>query len=166
MVVHEAHDAHREALGRGHHAVGEGERLLARDRRGRGCRAEALELALGERAEHDDAVGEARGDRRRGVADRRRAAATAAAPLHVGEAQLGQAEGGGQARRVIAVVAVGGEAVDLAGVDPGVLAGAQDGPERQLELRLRRLAVLVVRGLADADDGDLTTESALAHVSR
>ena len=64
-----------------------------------GAGAEALELTLGERAEDDDAVGVARGDRRRRVAHRRRAAAPAAAPLHVGEAQLGQAEGGGQARR-------------------------------------------------------------------
>ena len=131
---------------------------------GRRCRAEALELALGERAEDDDAVRESRRDRRRGIADRRRSAAATAAPLHVGEAQLGQAEGGGQARGIIAVIAVGGEAVDLAGVDPGVLAGAQDGPERQRDFRLRRLAMLVVGGFAHADDGDLTSESALSHV--
>jgi len=86
--------------------------------------AEPLELPLGQRAEDHDAVGEPRRDRRRGIADRRRSAATTAAPLHIGEAELGEAEGGGQARRVIAVIAVGGEAVDLAGVDAGVLAGA------------------------------------------
>ena len=52
------------------------------------ARAEALELALRQRAEHHDAVGLAGDDRRGGIAHRGRTAAAAAAPLHVGEAQL------------------------------------------------------------------------------
>src|SRR5207248_10960169 len=97
-------------------------------------------------------------------ADRRRAATPAAAPLHVGEAQLRQPERGGQPRRVVPVVAVRGEAVDLARVDPGVVRGAENGLERQLHLGSGRLAVLVVRRLADPDDRHLASERLSRHV--
>src|ERR1700730_9341543 len=82
------------------------------------------------------------------------------APLHVGEAELGQAERGGEPRGIVAIVAVGGEAVHLARVDPGVLAGAQDGPQRQRDLRLGRPPVLVVRRLADPGDRDPSPDGA------
>ena len=126
--------------------------------RGRRRRAEALELPLRERAEHHHAVGVAGGDRRRRVADRCGAATTAAAPLHVREAQLGQAQRRGQPGGIVAVVAVRGKAVDLARIETGVLAGGEDRPQRQLHLGLRRLAVLVVGGLADAGDGHVTSD--------
>jgi hypothetical protein len=106
VVVHEAHDPHGEALGRGDEPIGEGERRLARHRAGGGRRPEALELALGQRAENDDAVGIASGDGRGGISHRRRTAAVSATPLHVGEAPLGQPERRGQPRWVVAVVAV------------------------------------------------------------
>src|SRR6185503_15074661 len=125
--------------------------------------AEALELPLGEGTEDHDAVGQAAGDRRRRVADGGGATTAAAAPLHVREAQLGQAERGGDARGIVAVVAVRGEAVDRARLEPGVRARVQDGVERQLELGLGRAAVLVVRRLADTGDGDAPAQRALAH---
>src|SRR5215471_18127914 len=56
---------------------------------------------------------------------------------------------------IVAVVAVRGEAVDLTRLDARVGAGAEDGLECQGELRVRRLPVLVVRGLPDASDGGL-----------
>ena len=41
---------------------------------------------------------------------------------------------------------------------PGVRAGREDGPQRELELGLGRLAVLVIGGLADAGDGHVTSD--------
>ena len=75
--------------------------------------AEAAELALCQRAKHDHAFGLAGGDRGRGVGDGARAAAAAAAPLHAGEAQVVDAERGGQPRRVAAIVAERREAIDV-----------------------------------------------------
>ena len=93
---------------------------------------EAAELALGQRAEHDDALGLAGGDGGGRVGDGARAAAAAAAPLHGGEAELVAAERGRQARRLVAVVAVRREAVDVARVDPGVGACLQHRVEASL----------------------------------
>ena len=163
VLVQEAHRPHGVALRGRHHAVGRVEGILARGGAARRRRAEALELALRQRAEHHDAIGHAAGHRRRGVADGGRAAAPAAAPVHVGEAQRRQAERRGEPRRVVAVVGVGGEAVDAARIDAGILAGCEDRLQRQLELRHRRLAVPVVGRLADARDRDLAAKSALAH---
>ena len=70
-------------------------------------------------------------------ADSRRAAATPSAPLHQADAQLVDAESRGETRRVRAIVAVGGEAVDAMRIDAGVLAGRQDCGERQLEFGIR-----------------------------
>src|SRR6266545_4358035 len=75
------------------------------------------------------------------------------------------AEPGGEARRVVAVVAVGREAVDLSRIDARVGAGAENGLEGEGELGVRRLAVLVVPGLADAGDGDLASKSPLLHAA-
>src|SRR6185503_8645819 len=88
-------------------------------------------------------------------------AAPAPAPLHVREAELGQAEGGGQARRVVAVVAIGGEAVHLAGIDARIVTGAKDRLQRQRELGLGRPAVLVVGRLPHPDDRDLPSDAPL-----
>jgi hypothetical protein len=158
VLVHEAHEAHGEALRRRDEPVGKRERGLA-DGGGRGRRGpEALELSLRQRAEHHHTVGVPGRDGRRGVADGRRSAPTAAAPLHVREAQLRETEGGGEPGRVITVVAVRGESVHLARRDARVLAGGEDGAQRQLHLRLGGLPVLVVRGLADAGDGDTAAD--------
>ena len=109
------------------------------------------------------AVGVAGRHRGRRVAHRRRAAASAAAPLHVREAQVGQAEGGGQPRGIVAVVAVRREAVDLPRVDSRIRARRQDGLQRQREFRLGSAAVLVVRGFADPDDRDPAADVSLPH---
>ena len=163
VLVQEAHRAHGVALRRRHHAIGRVERRLAGGdatwRRG----TEALELALRQRPEHHDAIGHAAGHRRRGIAHGGRSAASAAAPVHVGKAQRRQAERRGQARWVVAVVGVGGEAVDPARIDAGFLAGRQDRLQSQLELGDRRLTVLVVGGLADTGDCHLAAKRALAH---
>ena len=138
-------------------AAGAGDGLHAR------ALPEAAELALGQRPEHDDALG--------------LAVAIAAAPLatapepppppppHCIEAKLScvAAERGRQARRLAAVVAVGGEPVDVARVDAGVGARLQHGLDGQLELGVGRSAPLVVLGLGDADDGDLAAQRALGH---
>ena len=163
VLVQEAHRAHGVALRRRHHAVGRVERRLAGGDAARRRGAEALELALRQRPEHHDAIGHAAGHRRRGIAHGGRSAAPAAAPVHVGEAQRRQAERGGQARRIVAVVGVGGEAVDAARIDAGILAGRQDRLQGELELGDRRLAVLVVGGLADTGDRHLAAKRALAH---
>ncbi len=112
----------------------------------------APELALRERAEHDDALGVAGADR--GVGDRdRRASAVAAAPEGLrGEVEVAHAERRAQAHRLVALH-VGDEAVDVAHREAGVFDGVADGDARQLELGLRRLAALVVARLADTDDG-------------
>ena len=166
VLVQEAHGPHGVALRRRHHAVGRVERRLARGGAARRRRAEALELALRQGAEHHDAVGHAAGHGRRGIAHGGRAAAAAAAPVHVGEAQRRQAQRRGEPRRIVAVVGVGGEAVDAARIDAGILAGGEDRLQRQLELRDRRLAVLVVGRLADAGDRHLAAQGALAHARR
>ena len=69
----------------------------------------------------------------------------------------------GEARRIVAVVAVGGKAVDVARVDPGVLTGREDRLQAQHELRLRRLAVTVVGRLANSGDGDLAAQTSFGH---
>src|SRR5690349_1975550 len=76
-----------------------------------------------------------------------------------------QAQCDRQPRGVAPVIAVRSEAVDAARVDAGVPAGGEDGLQRELELRIRRLAVLVVRRLADADHGDLAAERAGVHAT-
>src|SRR5581483_12063837 len=55
---------------------------------------------------------------------------------------------------IVPIVAVGGEPVDLPRGDARVLARFEDRLQREGELRVRRPPVLVVRGLADADDRD------------
>jgi hypothetical protein len=102
-------------------------------------------------------------DRGRAIGDRGAAAATAAAPLHGRGAQARQPQRGGQAGGFAAVVAVRGEAVDVAWIQARVGAGAQHGLQRQLELGIGRLAVLVVVRLPDADDRDTALQCALGH---
>jgi hypothetical protein len=155
VLVHEAHHPHGEALGGGDEAVGKGHGLLAGHRGHWRRRAEALELPLGERAEHHHAVGHPARHRGRRVAHRGRAAASTAAPLHVGEAQGRQAQRGGDARGIVPIVAVRGEAIDFTRIDARVRAGLENRLQRELELGRGRLPVLVVRGLADAGEDHL-----------
>jgi hypothetical protein len=74
--------------------------------------------------------------------------------------------GGGKAGRIVAVVGVGGEAVDVLRLDAGILARRQDRLQRQHEFRVRRVAVLIVRRLADADHRHLAAQRVLLHASR
>ena len=87
-------------------------RKLAGDALAAHALTEASELTLRERAKYHDAFGLPGCDRGRGIGDRAGAAAATAAPLHVREAQIGNAERRGEARRVAAVVAERREAVD------------------------------------------------------
>ena len=160
VFVHEARHLHRELLRRCAHAVRHLAGHVAGDRGGPGGLAEAAILALCERAEDDDALGQPGSDRRRAVRDRGGAAATSAARLHQRAAQPVRAARRSEARRIAAVVAVRREAVDLARVEAGIGAGGEDRLERELELGVGRLAVLVVGRLADADDGDLAMQAA------
>jgi hypothetical protein len=70
-----------------------------------------------------------------------------------------------KAGRGVAVVAVGGEAVDLVRIEPGIGAGRQDGLDHQGELRIGRLAVPVVRRLTDPGDGRPPSQCAVLHPS-
>ena len=154
MVVHEALHLHGEHLRRRHQPIGCRLGAFADNRLAPGALAEAAKLALGQRPEHHHAFGQPAGDGGCGVADSGGPAATTAAPLHVGEPKLPAAQGGGKARGVAAVVAVGGEAVHLPRRDARVFAGRDDGLEGQLELGVRGLAALEVAGLADPGHRD------------
>ena len=137
VFVHVAHELQCIAL-RGHEdAVRIDQRVVAGDG-ATGCgAAETRELALRERAIHHHEVRLARDDRRRGIAYCGRTAATAAAPLHVRQPQLPCAERRGEPGGIVAIVAVGGEAVDIARVDARILGRCQDRHQRQLELGFR-----------------------------
>ncbi len=127
--------------------------------------AETAELALGEGAEDDTVFRIAGVDRGGRVADRARSATTAAAPHHPGERQMLQSERGGEARRVVAIVGVARDSVDLAHVDSGVVRGFDNRFAGEAEFADRRLSALVVFGLADADDRDPILDGILTHLS-
>jgi len=78
--------------------------------------------------------------------------------------QFRNAQSGCEAHGIVAIVAVGGEAVDLMRRDARTGAGGENGFQGQLELGVGRLSVLEILRFADADDGDLVTESSVAHV--
>ena len=84
-------------------------------------------------------------------------AAAATTPDHRGPLEVPQAERGVEARRVVAVVAVGAEAIDVADVDAGVLGGRLHGLEAELELGVLGAAALVVGGLGETDDRRLSS---------
>ena len=138
VLVHEARDPGCEELRRRQLTVGQDQRVLARHGGKLRPLAEAAELALRERAIDDDALGEATGDRRRGVRHRAGYAAAPAPPLHVGEAQLVDAQRRGERHRLVAIIAERGEAVDAVRVDSRVLARREDSLEAKSSLRPRR----------------------------
>ncbi len=98
-----------------------------------------------------------------GVADSARASTTAAAPEHVGEAQLRQSERGCDTHRIVAVVAVRRDAVDGSHRNPGVVGGALNRFEREAEFADRRSAALVVLRLAEAGDRSFVLDCEFAH---
>ena len=121
--------------------------------------AESGELALGQGPEYHHAVSHAGSDsRRRG---RHGSRSAAAAPLHAGETQLRQAEGGGEPGGVVTIVAIGGEAVDLARVDAGVLCSRQNGLQCQHEFPILGGAALVIAGFAHANNGGAAAQGPL-----
>ena len=164
MLMHEAAGAERDPLrGRGH-PVWPGVRRRSGDGANRGGLPEAAELALRERSVDYDAGREACDDRGGGVADRAGAATTAATPEHGGEAQLGKSERGGDAHRIVSIVAVRRDSVDRGDGDAGVIGGALNRFEREPEFADRRGAAFVVAGLAEAGDSDLVLDGELAHL--
>ena len=80
---------------------------------------------------------------------------------HIGKAEVLRTEGRGDTRRVVAVVAVGGEAIEVDRIDAGVVAGGEDRLQAQHHLRLRRLAVTVVGRLANAGDSHSPAQTSL-----
>ena len=118
-------------------------------------------LALRERAKHNHAVCKARDNGRGRIGDGRAAAPATAAPLHGRGTQPSCAECCCKPGRLAAVIAVGGETVDLPRIDPRVAAGRQNGLQGQLEFRIRRGAIPVIVRFADPDDGDTAPERAL-----
>src|SRR5262249_23455444 len=123
---------------------------------------EAAELALRQAAIDDNVVREAGHDRGCRVADRTGSTATAA-PEHVGETDVRQPQRRGQAGRVVAVVAVGGEAVALGNWEAGGSCGLEVRSGREPDPAHRRGAPPVVRRLADAGDRDLVLDGEFVH---
>ena len=142
--------------------VGDGEHVLARDVGRPAGATEAAELSLREGAEDRHALCESCGDGRGRVGDCAGGAATTTRPpLHVRQAQLGEPERGRQSRRLVAVVRVGREPVDVSDGDSRVLACREHGSARELELRFRALVALVVGRLAHARHGDSAAQPPL-----
>jgi len=162
MLVHVALHPHRKPLRRRQHTVRHQIGSFARNGVDASRLPEPPILALRQRAEHHDTIRQAHDDRGRRVGNRRAASTAAATPLHRRRAQLARAQRRGQPRRLAAIVAVGGEPVDLAGIEPGIRARRQNGFQRQLELRIGRRAMAIIVGLADPDDRDPAPQRPLA----
>ena len=160
-LVQVAHATHGEHLRRRHQPVGHRVGGLARDARELRPLAEAGELALGQGPEHHHALSHAGGDSRRRGRHGSGSTAAAAAPLHAGETQLRQAEGGGEPGGVVTIVAVGGEPVDLARIDAGILCRCQNGLQCQHEFRIIGSAALVIAGFAHAGNGGAAAQRPL-----
>ena len=161
MFVHEALHLHGEALRRRHEAIRNRVRAVAGDDIAHGPLAEAPELPLRQRPEHDHALGHSRRHRCRGICKSAGATAAATAPLHVGETQVVNAERSRQPRRIAAIVREGRESIHLLRRDASILASRQDRHQRQLELRIRCLPALVVGGLPHPSDGNRAPQTTL-----
>ena len=155
-LVHVTLSLHRgEVLGGGHDAERHAVCSSGGDP-GRGSRLpESSELALGEAAICDYVVSVSGDDCGAGVCHCSRAASTSASPEHVAESDLRNPKRSGQPYRIVAVVGVGSETVNLLRVQPRILARRQNGLERQLELGIRTLPSLVIGALANPDDAHL-----------
>src|SRR5262249_36492682 len=106
--------------------------------------AEAAELPLRQGAEGDDVFGVAGDDRRGGIANGPGHTPATAAPVHVGELDLRNAESPRQPCGVVTIITIRGEPIDIFDPQTGVSNRLLDGFERQLELADRRLAGLVI----------------------
>jgi hypothetical protein len=74
-----------------------------------------------------------------------------------------KSERGREACRVIAVVAVGGEAVEVGDLNSGIRDRLENRLAGELEFADRRLTALVIFGLAEADNCDLVLDTVLTH---
>ncbi len=133
------------------------------DRADRGRLPEAAELPLRECSINDNASRKAGHDSGGGIADRARASTAPAAPEHIGEAQLGKSERGGDPDRIVSIVAVRRDSVDRGDWNTGVIGGALNRFEREAKFADRRAAAFVVAGLAEAGNRNLIFDRKLAH---
>src|SRR5713226_8394271 len=78
--------------------------------------------------------------------------------------QFRNAQSGCEPHGIVAIVAVGGEAVNLVRRDARAGAGGKNGFQGQLELGVRRLTVLEILRFANANDGNLVTKCSAAHI--
>ena len=127
--------------------------------------AEPAELALSQPSVRHGDIAITGGDSRCGIGNRTGTAAAAATPEHVAEADMLHAQRGGDVRRVVAVVAEGGEAVDVADVDARVIGGELDRVQGHLELWVGGGAAFVVTRLAEPNDGRAPADSLVCHRS-
>jgi len=114
--------------------------------------AEAAELALRERAEHDDVLRVSCRNRGIGDLNRHRRDVAAAGPGHGAERQLPGPQGGHQPQGVVPIHRIGDEAINVTELQTGIRNRVPDRDARELELRLRRTAGPVVRRLAHTTD--------------
>jgi len=96
--------------------------------------AETAVLTLAERSHDRDTARRPGVDRLGRVRHRRTHTTTPAIPHHARQTELRAAEGGGQTGRIVAVVRVGGEAVELVRREARVGAGGDDRLAGELEL--------------------------------
>src|SRR5712692_11212770 len=123
VLIHEAARPQRDPL-RGHvKAVRRGIRTRARDVLVDGRLAETSKLALCERAKRDHVLRVAGDQRRGGIANRRGTATASSPPYHSSKAHLLEPERGREARRLVTVVSVTRNPVDIANVDSRVVGG-------------------------------------------
>ncbi len=163
MLVHKAAHSQRDPLRGNEQPVRPRIRGGPGDGVDRGRLAEAAELALRKRAEHHYVLRIAGRHRRRRLRHRARASAPSAAPHHACPRIVRQTQRGGQARRVVAIVAVGGEAVEVGDLDSGIFDRLEDRFAGELEFADWRLAALVVFGFSEAGDRDFVFDAVLAH---
>ena len=157
VVVHVAHEGGAEHLPRALPAIGAVMQHVARDRRRR-PRAGAADAHLGvavHGAEDDDGLAHAGLDHADGDADQRFGGGAAAEHVHMKIEADAEIAGDERAEGGVARL-VGQHAVDVGGLEPGILDGIAHRPGAE---RARGLAGAArVGGLADAHDGVLVAQ--------
>src|SRR5262249_43597937 len=99
----------------------------------------------------------------RRVTDCARAAASTSTPEHVGETQFRQPQRRRNPHRIVAIIAVRGNSIQVGRLDSRVLAGAENRFQREPKLADRCLPALVVLGLTETDDRDLVLDCIVTH---